>query len=228
MSALKLADIPLENPDVLAKGNTLGKRLVEILKHINFPDRDKTIIALESTWPGGYTMRMHFDCVDTKTGAPIALQHLRSINDKMTDAEIAREVCIMMSQFAIHEYMENFRYEGKILFDPHDHSRSETIFSAIEAACTPPKVQAFVEGNVMAMDFTFTGPTFDAFSYSYHTSGAAGGSSKVKFAGVDASIEPIETVEATPFEKAKAKQLERKKAFSKFGAKDWRDKKKAA
>lgn len=199
MSAIKLSEIPLEVPDTLTKTNEMGVRLTEVLKLVSFPGRENVIISLEASWPNDSTLRMYAAHTDTKDGAPIALQHGRRLNSNMDDKELARQVYIMIVQYQVHEYMENFRYGGKILFDPHDEGRNEVMFEAVEKTAQYPEPK--VESNPYSV---------------------------VRIEFIKHVPEPEPQKEMTPFEKAKAKREEQKKAFSKFGAKDWRDKKRAA
>ena len=221
MSTIKLADIPCEVEDQHANYNELGSRITKVLKRINFPNRDKTVISFQNTM-FGMSIMMHLEATDSETGGPINLQHSRQINSSMSDDDIAREIFILMSQTAIHEFMENFRIDGKIMFNPHLEGRNEVLFAAIAKAAAPVAPKTKENSNVIRFEIPFG----DSYSYTFHYDTAVKPNAKPAFPDVD--VEAFKKAAMTPFEKAKTKREENKKAFSKFGAKDWRDKKRAA
>lgn len=139
MKQISLADVPCEVTASIQKSE-LGVRLVEILKKIDFPNRDKFILSFTPAFGGtsGYLSMSH-GVIDTKTGAPICLGHHVAIDNSMNDDRIARACFILIGQFVFHEFAETFRYQGQIMYDPHEgnHERNKIIFKAIEQVAEP-------------------------------------------------------------------------------------------
>jgi hypothetical protein len=106
--------------------------------------------------------------------------------------------------------MENFRFDGAIMFNPHDEGRNGILFDAVaKAASFPePKVDdGFIKFNI---------PLADTYSYSFYHSNHK-------------KPKPLPDVEPDlktlpPLERARALKEKNKKVQSNFGAKDWRAK----
>jgi hypothetical protein len=136
---IKLSQVPVETADVLTKENQFGIRLTGILKKINFPGREKTVFTIEKDYfSDEWILKMRIQVTDSGTGGPLSLEHGIRVIDTVSDDVIAERVFIMVTQATIHEFMEQFRFNGRILFNPHERSQNE-IFSAIENFAAPRK-----------------------------------------------------------------------------------------
>jgi hypothetical protein len=143
---LELANIPVETPDELADKNMFGIRVTEVLARINFPNREKTVISLNN-FPQWH-IKMNVEATDVNTGQPLNLEHSVLIHPMMSDDQIAAQIFVLMGQFVIHEFMEHYRYNGAVMFNPHLNGAfyNSLIFPAIERIANnkfePIKLQA--------------------------------------------------------------------------------------
>ena len=129
-TVIDVADIPLEVPDKLSHPNEFAIRVTNILKRVNFPGREKIMLQfLSSGSYGGGDMTvvetayitMKAECIDSKSGRMMIVDHSTDLRSNMSDQEIVAQLFIITSQFAVHEFMENFRYDGAIFWDPHNY-----------------------------------------------------------------------------------------------------------
>ncbi len=200
---IKLSNIPCETPAKLSRENEFGVRVAEILKKISFPNRDKIIFSVHRDWSGATQLvKMYVEVADVRNQVPMALSHERAIRTDVTDKMLAQEILIMLTQYVTHEFMEQFRYDGEVLADPHQAGRNEMIFSAITNAvraepAPPPQFSFTVVADYQA-------PTYFA------------------------TFHQPDTEPKTALDKARALKAKRKEAFKQFQPKDWRDKKRAA
>lgn len=220
MGAIKMSDIPCEVTDTHEKKSAFGTRLANILKRVNFQEREKIIFHFEYNWLGDAAIRLFSPCIDTQDGAPIALQHSRRLTESMSDEQIIREIFVLVVQYQAHEYMENFRYDGKILFDPHKENRNDTMFEAIEKCAQFEKPQP-KDNSMYSVTVQFYTPTFQSFTPK----------EKAKRALPDVDVETAKK-EMTPLDKAREKKKKSNEYFAQFSASkhdtaNWRGKRTA-
>lgn len=137
---IKMSEVPLDIENAHEKLNKFGVRITEILKRINCLNREKYIFNVIGAYTSAITV--HLEVIDNETGALLKLQHGRTgFRQDMTDEEIARGIYIMVCQLAVHETAENFRLDGKILYNPHDAGRNGILFKAVELSASPTPEQ---------------------------------------------------------------------------------------
>jgi hypothetical protein len=135
--------IGLAVEDQYADKHEFGVRVTNILSRINFPNREKTIFKVFGRDP--IRVVLYVEAVDTKTGSSTQISHnTRWLYPKMSDQEIAAEIFVITSQFVIHEFMENYRFDGKIAFDPHISDGHRLVFTAIQKTAKPDKRETVV------------------------------------------------------------------------------------
>lgn len=135
MVHVKLAETPCEVEDKI-NTHAFGVRVASLVRKINFPGREKIVLCFEKNWLG-YQMKMLVEVTDTKDGTVTALNHSVSLTENMSDDDIVKEIFIMLGQYVIHEFAETFRFDGKILFDPHEGTRNEKMFQAVREMVKP-------------------------------------------------------------------------------------------
>lgn len=138
MIEIKMSDVPLDVQDARKNLSLFGTRVTDILRRINFNNREKYVFNIIGTY--GKAVSINVEVIDSETGMALKLTHSRAgFNPDMTDEEVAREIYILVCQLVVHETMEAFRFDGKVLFNPHDADRNNILFKAIEftASATP-------------------------------------------------------------------------------------------
>lgn len=126
-------------------GLEFKQRVSKILNDIEFQDKNQFIFNMQDTFYGmNLQIFIYKQVMCVETNILIPLTHFITVDEKMSDEAIIKKIFILVAQFVLHECAENFKSKNQRVYNPHEGTRNQDMFKAIEQLVKPVEQVTFL------------------------------------------------------------------------------------